>query len=750
MSHYMVVDFETQNHKSYRRFANPFDNRNYVVARGWKIQGDPCCSWHYAEGKDYAGHTHIPAHVSLLVGHNIKFDLLYEWGINPDLTAFFKRGGEIWDTQYAEYLINAAHPEYHMVSLDSIVEKYGGRKKIDAVKELWKQGVLTADIDKHMLIDYLVGTEEENRNSGDIGNTELVFLGQVKRAKELNMLTTIRARMDGLLCTTEMEYNGLFIDVAEAKRRTEELERELADVDSKLAEFIPELPEGLEFNWSSPYHVSALIFGGLLAYTKSDVYYNEDGKLVCSKAKEKWFLHNRTPMPPDWWADQPGTVQPDVYTSGAKKGEDKFKWVDVPGPPKTKMQTFTFALPGYTKPKESWKTELKHKDGTPVYQTGDDIIEELGQRDIPFLKYMAKRQEIVKDLGTYYVRYDTKKDEFTGMLMCIHPDTGLIHHSLNHTATVTTRLSSSDPNLQNIPRADTSQVKKMFKSRYANGKMMEADYSQLEIIGQALLTGDRQLIADIISRVDFHCKRVSAKCGISYEDAVDWCKNDQHPDYKNGKNERTKCKVFSFQRAYGAGAAKISLTTGIPENEVKQLIEIEEAMYPGIVKFNAMVEEAVAKSATMFTDPIRGYKTYRRGYYQVPTGTIFTWRSYDAPSFLQKKGISETFKPTELKNYPVQGICGEIVQIILGLLWRHFLNKNNYNGQALLCNQVHDSVWFDCHADVVEEVARDVKRIMESVPEVLNRLFDMIVPVPFPAEIEIGNNLYEKKVLHIT
>lgn len=748
---YMIWDLETENHQSYKRFANPFDKRNWVVARGWKLAGESSASYSYHVAPSFPrAYTKIPKNIKLLVGHNIKFDLLYEWDINPDLIAFIKRGGEIWDTQYAEYLVCAAHPNSTMVSMDAIAEKYGGRKKIDAVKELWKQGFLTSEIDKDMLIDYLVGTEEEGRDSGDIGNTEKIFLGQVAKAKELGMLTMIRARMDGLLCTTEMEFNGLFIDVKEAKRRTQELEHRLDELESLLHSFIPALPPELEFNWSSNHHVSALIFGGTLKYSKKTTYRDAEGNLVCYNAREKWHLYKDVPMSPDWWSMQVGDIVPDEYKSGKKKGEYKFKWVTIKGAPKERMQEFTVTLPGYTTGKKSWETKSTDALGKPVYMTGEDIIEELGKRDIPFLKLMAERQSIVKDLGTYYVRYDQNKREFTGMLMAIHPDTGLIHHSLNHCITITTRLSSSDPNLQNIPRADTSEVKKMFVSRFGeNGRMMEVDYSQLEIIGQALLTGDANLIRDIINRVDFHCKRVAVKCGITYEQALDWCKNDKHPDYKAGKVQRTNAKVFSFQRAYGAGATKIAESTGMDVEEVKALIAAEEAMYPGVTEYNNMVAAAVEASAIPFRDPVRGNKVYRRGWFQIPTGTMFTWRSYDAPSFLQKKGIPDTFKPTELKNYPVQGICGEIVQIILGKLYRHFRANDNYGGKALLCNQVHDSVWFDVDVSVQEVVARDVKRIMESVPEVLNELYGMEVPVPFPAEVEVGRNLYSKTVLHL-
>ena len=90
---------------------------------------------------------------------------------------------------------------------------------------------------------------------------------------------------------------------------------------------------------------------------------------------------------------------------------------------------------------------------------------------------------------------------------------------LNHTSTVTTRLSSSNPNLQNLPRKDKSKVKRIFRSRAKGGLMLEADYSQLEVVVQGVLSKDKQLCQDLRDRIDFHCKRVGIKHNVSYEEA---------------------------------------------------------------------------------------------------------------------------------------------------------------------------------------------------------------------------------------
>lgn len=744
---YKVYDLETENHERHKRFASPFVKDNWVVMRGWKNQGDKrnSCTHH---PKPDGSHLVIEEDITLLVGHNIKFDLLYEWS-SEDMKAFFKRGGRIWCTQYAEYLLNAMHPDSHMVPMDQIAEKYGGRKKVDGVKALWEAGFLTSQIDPEMLKDYLVGTKDEDRNSGDVGNTEKIFLGQYAEAKRLGMLPMILARMDGLCATTEMEYNGLKIDVKEAKRRMNILNKELEVCEAALVQYIPEMPPELEFNWASRVHVSCLIFGGTIRYEKKATYIDEKtGDWARYKATEDWPLVDGVPVSPDQF-ESDGLHQ-DTFTSGAKKGSPKFKKVEVQGELKEKYQDFFIELPGYTTPEPNWAGAQNDGAGQPLYQTNADVIEILGKtRDIPFLKLLLERQNIVKDLGTYYLRYDNKKKDYVGMLTCVMPGSHLIHHGLNHVSTVTSRLSSSNPNLQNIPRGDTSEVKRMFISRFENGLMMETDYSQLEVVIQGLLSGDKQLCLDLRMKVDFHCKRVAAKMGCTYEEALYRCKNPEFADHVLWKNQRTKCKEFSFQRAYGAGAAAIALSTGMPVEDVKMLIEAEDIMYPGVLIYNQKVEAEVKRTAKAFKDFNNDGKVYRRGYYTAPTGTRYSFRSYDSPDYLQERGIKESFMPTELKNYPVQGTGGEVVQVVLGRLWRHFVKNDNYEGRALLCNTVHDCVWFDVQAEIAEQVAKETKAIMESVPDLLKKIYGITCDVPFPVEVETGKNLYDKKVLHI-
>lgn len=754
---YLVFDSETETHQSHRRKANPFHPENYVVMRGWKQQGDTRATMQVFPSKTQDNYLKIPAAVTVLVGHNLKFDLLYEMANNnPDLKAFFKRGGRIWCTQYAEYLINAQQQKYQMCAMDDIIESYGGRKKINGIKELWNAGYLTSQIDPAVLEDYLIGTEEEGRNSGDIGNSELIYLGQIAAAEALGMTAAIKCRMDGLCATTEMEFNGLKVDVARAGAELKLLTAEYDEATAELTQYISGMPDGLTFSWGSNVHVSALLYGGTIRYQKQDTYVDPvTGQLARLKATERWPLFggegivlSECTLRDDGLYEfrEEGTdhirVQ-DTFLSGKKKGEGKFKNVDVSGELKVKYQDFFHALPGYTKPDPEWKTQLTDGMGKPVYSTDSDTIALLANRDVPFLKLMGRWQALSKEIGTYYVRYDPKKKEYVGMLTCVGKEDHIVHHNLNHSSTVTSRLASSNPNLQNVPRGDKSNVKAMFVSRFPDGVMGELDYSQLEVVVQGLLSLDKALCADLNAKIDFHCKRVALKCSVSYDFALFHCKNEEAPDHKKWKAERTGCKNFSFQRAYGAGAPAIADATGLDVEDVKKMIELEEAAYPGVGKYNDMVAAAVNSTAEPFRDAERGWRVFRRGYYQSPTGTMYSWRSWDAPAFMRSKGITDTFSPPELKNYPVQGTGGEIVQMVLGQLWRWFVKNDNFGGKALLVNTVHDCVWVDMHPDTVDQVMAGMKTIMEAVPHFLKHFFGIDCPVPFPVEGETGPNMLD-------
>jgi len=96
-----------------------------------------------------------------------------------------------------------------------------------------------------------------------------------------------------------------------------------------------------------------------------------------------------------------------------------------------------------------------------------------------------------------------------------------------------------------------------------------------------------------------------------------------------------------------------------------------------------------------------------------------------------------------MKNYPVQGTGGEVVQIALGKLWRMFIATDNFGGKALLVNTVHDCVWVDMAEGMAAIVLPAMKMLMEGIPTYLDQLFGMKCPVPFPVDAKHGPNMLD-------
>lgn len=768
----LTFDLEVENHRLYKRLAAPFDPRNYVVEAGWSWNGGARESVRFEKNhREEFMNTQwdMLEKGDVICGFNIKFDLMWVWN-HPRLQAAFKRGVTIYCGQYAEYLLGGMVQEVQMASMNETVEQYGGGQKVDAVKEMWEEGFLTSEIPPDLLHDYLCGDGKEI--IGDVHNTWLIYQGQVRRMlanfpKEFR--TMFKHRMDGLLATTEMEWNGMYIDAVRGAELQAQVSGDLEQATTELEQFIPKLPEGMTFNWASNVHKSCLIFGGTASYKK----WKAHEPLTYTKKTVQFPLFDGVPVNPET-CKLAGTVYvreveekgegryiekgdkiyqiQDVFKSGQRMNEAKFKneQMDDLTKPKGKITDFYFTFKGFTEAKPSWKGALTDAFDEPIYSTNADVIDELAKRKVPFTDALAKRTSLAKDLGTYYWAAD-KKGVKKGMLTLVD-NTGIIHHTLHHVKTVTSRMSASDPNMQNIPRKDKSKVKTMFTSRFGElGRMAEIDYSQLEVVIQGVLSKDKQLTIDLNDKVDFHCKRLAKKLGRDYDEI--WKLHHVDGDADIGK-QRTGAKEFSFQRAYGAGVQAVVDSTGMSKADVEALVAAEEVLYPGIKIFDQKLEKAIMQNRIkgdnkLFLDGV--VFSQHEGHWDSPTGTRYVWREGLTPQFMHKHGKYTGFSPTERKNYPVQGFGGEIMQTMLGKVWRYFLENDYFNGDVLLVNTVHDCLLLDGRSEeLLLPVAKAVHSILETVPEVFNKAFPdtLNIIVPFPVETEIGKDLYDMSVVH--
>jgi DNA polymerase I len=671
----------------------------------------------------------------VLVGHNIKCDLLWFWR-HPELERFLKRGGKIWDTLYAEYLLSGQFYNLqqlpHLVpSLENVARRRKVTHKLDVVKALWDAGVRTEDVQEQTLMEYL---------KGDCTSTSEIYDLQIAQAVRQNQLHMIEFRMDGLLATTEMEFNGMLIDMEEAEATLAELEKELAIRDADLQKYVPELPEHCEFNWGSSGQLSALIFGGMLKYEAPAIKYQEDG--VTPQYYQKKI---RVPV-----TDDDGNLV--YFKSGKNAGKLKTRLETIPDierGPKTRKEEFYHQLPGMVEGKAKWRTGSSKDETRPEfiqYSTAAEILEEVAELGVPLVKDLLEKRGLEKDIGTYYRRFHRGK--WTGMLTMVHPD-GRIHHNLNHAITATSRLSSSKPNLQNLSGTGKSRVRKMFISRFGkDGRMAEGDYSQLEVVCKQVLSGDEELRRKLLMGLCQHCDWLSQMPfaeGKSYEEIYDLCKVQHVPEWVA---KRKQVKPVTFGEAYGAGIPKLCASSGLDAETIEAAIALRRQVYHRMYAYDDENIEKVKASRRLSVLQTPNGNQAGIGYLRTATDTIYHFLEGDAPDWMQHKGIATSFSPTTIKNYPSQGLGGEIMQVSAGRVFRWLLANDRFDDLMLLCNTVHDCLWIDYHKSV-EHHLFTVKEIMEDVCPFFNEHYPNVDwDTPFPAEFEVGPNMYDLEVLH--
>lgn len=801
---WIVCDLETTIHSSFKRKANPFDERNWVVLAGWctKTQPKPVSKRMAQDRQNFQWFIDLLAGgTKLVVGANIKFDLLHMLKSPAVLAAwmdYVAGGGNVWDVQLAEYLLDGQAQSSHMLSLDDMALRYGCDTKVDEVKLLWAAGVPTEEIDPELLDRYLIGEDLKDprtgeptgrRREGDIGNTRDIFLKQVEKAKAGGMSRAILANMGSLLCTIEMERNGMFIDQPLGNKLASALELRLEAGKGELQQYLPaDLP--FEFSWTNRYHLSPLIFGGVVNYTlyeydtadggviDKDVYDNTrwDTDKPCpvlaypQKDETHYLLADGRTMECLWYehvaAVEVGFADDEnnervTFKGGKNAGEFKTKKVKAPDfskPPKGRTITRQYTFPGYTKPDEAWASST---DG--LYSVAGDVIEELGNRKgVPFLKALTSVVGMSKDLTTYFITDDPKTGEKKGMLTLVQPDS-IIHHMLNHTSTVTGRFSSSNPNLQNIPKGNKSDVKQVFVSRFPLGEdgvpqgvIIQSDFSSLEVYVQAILTHCKLLIEDLKSGIDLHCMRLALKEHMEYQEVFNLCKGytDTNGVFHEAVDEwdykRTGAKQFSFQRAYGAGAKKIASSTGMELSEVEDLVAAEVKRWPEIDRYFEKRTDEIKRNrkptATTVPHPINKAIMCQLGISRVktPDGTLYTYRETTSMEYQLKRGVTTSFSPTEIKNYEVQGTGGLWMKVAMWLMVRSWYACGNFDGQSLLVNTVHDAAYADSHVDVKDESAALMHACMTGASDFIEYWFNWKLPLPVPSDTVWGYSMADE------
>ena len=289
---------------------------------------------------------------------------------------------------------------------------------------------------------------------------------------------------------------------------------------------------------------------------------------------------------------------------------------------------------------------------------------------------------------------DTYLSSFVeGISTYTKPD-GKLHVRLLQHRTSTGRFSGADPNMQNMPRGGTFPVKKIFVSRWEGGKILEADFAQLEFRTAAYLSQDKVAMAEIAKGFDVH----------SYTAQV--ITDAGQP------MSRQEAKAHTFAPLYGA--------TGFGRSEA-------EAMY--YEQFGDKYEGVSAWHKKL------GDEAINTGRIAIPSG-----RSFSFPDVVRRSNGTVSFF-TQIKNYPVQAFAtADIVPLILITIDSMLVPL-----QSCIVNTVHDSIVIDVHPNEVDKVLQVVESINSNMKTIIDTRWNIDFNVPLKLDAKIGDNWLDTK-----
>ena len=327
----------------------------------------------------------------------------------------------------------------------------------------------------------------------------------------------------------------------------------------------------------------------------------------------------------------------------------------------------------------------KTKNG---YSTDVDVLEKL-KKEHPIIEKILEYRSLTK-LNSTYVE---------GLIPYINDKTGRIHSYFHQTITATGRISSTEPNLQNIPTREEigKQLRKVFKPR--EGYIyVDADYSQIELRVLAHISQDKHMLEAFKNGEDIHKQAASKVLGIPIEEVT--------------KEQRGKAKAVNFGIVYGISDFGLAEQIGVSRKEAKQYIEQYLEKYSGIKKFmDDIVEEAKEK-----------------GYVE----TLFHRRRY-IPELTSKNYMVRQFGARVAMNTPIQGTAADIMKIAMIDTYNK-LKEENLDAKLIL--QVHDELMIECKIEEKEKVKEILKTCMENATK---------LSIPLKAEVSEATNWYEAK-----
>ncbi|MDX9933201.1 MAG: DNA polymerase I [Bacteroidales bacterium] len=331
--------------------------------------------------------------------------------------------------------------------------------------------------------------------------------------------------------------------------------------------------------------------------------------------------------------------------------------------------------------------EKPKKTATKQYSTSEEVLQ----------KYIS-RHPIVAKVLEYRGLSKLQNTYVDALPELIHPETGRVHTSYNQAVTSTGRLSSTNPNLQNIPiRTELGQeIRKAFVPRDENHVLISADYSQIELRIIASISGDEHMVDAFRQGIDIHTATAAKVYGVAL--------NDVKPE------QRRHAKMVNFGIIYGISAFGLSERLGISRKDASDIIDNYFEQFPGIKKY--MDDTILFARANGYVETLKHRRRYLKD--------IHSTNSF-VRGFAERNAI----------NAPIQGSSADMIKMAMIDIF-DWLKKSNLKTKMIL--QVHDELVFDVPKNELEIVKPEIEKLMKAA-----------LPLKVPVEVEVkdGRNWLE-------
>jgi DNA polymerase-1 len=329
------------------------------------------------------------------------------------------------------------------------------------------------------------------------------------------------------------------------------------------------------------------------------------------------------------------------------------------------------------------------KTKTGQYATGEDVLMKL-----------AHKNKIVEDILVYRELTKLKSTYVDALPLLINPKTGRVHTNYGQAIAVTGRLSSNNPNLQNIPiRTERGrEIRKAFVPRDSDHLLLSADYSQIELRIVAAISGDPNMIDAFVNNKDIHTATAAKVFGVEEKDVT--------------KEMRYKAKSVNFGIIYGQSAFGLAENINIPRAEAKEIIENYKKQFPNIQRY--MDDTINFAREHGYVQTLKGRKRWLKDI----NSANFTVRGY-----AERNAI----------NSPIQGTAADMIKLAMIKIDEEF-TKRGLRSKMLL--QVHDELVFDAHKDEIEMIRPLIIECMQQALPLPNN-------IPANAEVGVGVNWLE-------